>query len=130
MERQSAKESKPGFLSILSGEWIDVPESDRVSLSKFELKLMLTSLRLHAHFTSFDYAYIWLIMYDLVINYLKILNIIFQNFKNSLSSVICINMYDWYILSTDIIYVYEYIHIHRYHINSYPKIQVPLDKVL
>lgn len=41
MEMQSAKESKPGFLSILSGEWIDVPETDRVSRSKFETAFML-----------------------------------------------------------------------------------------
>lgn len=40
MEMQSAKESKPGFLSTLSGEWIDVPETDRHgkcrSVSEFE----------------------------------------------------------------------------------------------
>lgn len=41
MEMQSTKESKPGFLSILSGEWIDVPETDRVSRSKFETAFML-----------------------------------------------------------------------------------------
>lgn len=41
MEMQSTKESKPGFLSILSGEWIDVPETDRVGRSKFETAFML-----------------------------------------------------------------------------------------
>lgn len=44
MEMQSTKESKPGFLSILSGEWIDVPETDRVSRSKFETAFMLLFL--------------------------------------------------------------------------------------
>ena len=129
MERQSAKESKPGFLSILSGEWIDVPESDRVSLSKFELKLMLTSLRLHAYFTSFDYAYIWLIMYDLVINYLQYIFFEYNHFLMFMYKNVWL-IHIEQLLSTDIIHVYEYIHIHRYHINSYPKIQVPLDKVL
>jgi hypothetical protein len=31
MEKQLGKDTKPGFLSILTGEWIDVPESSRVS---------------------------------------------------------------------------------------------------
>ena len=103
MERQSAKETKPGFLSILSGEWIDVPESDRVSMSKFELKLMLTFLRLHAH--TFDYVLIMCISdssYNSVIDYLQILNMIFDRDLYTNLSLI---------LSTDIMYMCIYISI-------------------